>query len=619
MIHSRLGATAQSGGGVRFLLWAPAAEAVELHLHGRPHGMQRVGEGYFGLDVGEAGAGARYGFSLDRGPVLPDPASRYQPDGPHALSEVVEERFAWTDGGWRGVPRSRLVIYELHVGTFTPEGTFEAILPHLDYLAELGITAIELMPIAQFPGGRNWGYDGVGLFAAQNTYGGPAGLRKLVDAAHARGLAVLLDVVYNHLGPEGNYLSRFGPYFTERYKTPWGQAINYDGERSDHVRRFFIENALYWVTDCHIDGLRLDAVHAIVDPSPLPFVQELTAAVQKRGDEFGRIVHVIAESASNDARLLRPRELGGYGMDGQWNDDFHHALRTVITGERGGYYASYGRVGHLARAFRDGYVYTGQHSEFHRRRHGSSTAGLPGDRFVVFSQNHDHVGNRMLGERPTVLVSRDRLKLAAATTLLSPFVPLLFMGEEYAETAPFLYFISHTDPKLVEAVRKGRHEEFAAFAWQGEAPDPQSEDTFTRSKLDLSLRERSDHREILALYRELLALRREVPALAALDREAQRIEYNDDARTLCILRETSDLSRPGAIAALLFNFSESPADIFAGPAARYFPLCWSLRLDTRERRFGGDGSVLPTGMKPSETPALTLPPLSFALYTSEPD
>jgi maltooligosyltrehalose trehalohydrolase len=359
------------------------------------------------------------------------------------------------------------------VGTFTPEGTFEAIIPHLDELRELGITAVELMPVAQFPGTRNWGYDGVYPFAVQNSYGGPEGLKRLVNACHGRGIAVVLDVVYNHLGPEGNYLWDFGPYFTDRYKTPWGSAINFDGPHSDPVRRLFIENALYWVTEFRMDGLRIDAVHGILDFSAYPFLEELASAVHEKAERLNRRVYVIAESDLNDTRVIRSRELGGYGLDAQWNDDFHHALHTLLTEDQTGYYQDFGRLGDLVKAFREGFVCSGQYSSYRRRRHGNSSRDIPAGCFVVFAQNHDQVGNRMRGERLSQLVCRERMKLAAGVVFLSPFIPLLFMGEEYGETAPFPYFISHSDADLVEAVRRGRREEFAAFGWSQEPPDPQ--------------------------------------------------------------------------------------------------------------------------------------------------
>ena len=446
-----LGAIPGENGRCCFRVWAPRAEKVEVRLvapQERLLPLKKAEAGYFHGVLERVEPGARYFYRLDGTRERPDPASRFQPEGVHGPSQVIEPDFPWTDQGWCGLGLPAYVIYEIHVGAFTPAGTFEAVIPHLAELKELGITALELMPVAQFPGRRNWGYDGVFPYAVQNSYGGPAGLKRLVDACHRHGLAVILDVVYNHLGPEGNYLGDYGCYFTDRYRTPWGEAVNFDGPHSDEVRRFFIENALYWIGDCHIDALRLDALHAIFDQSPQPFLAELAEAVHAQAEGLNRRVHLMAESDLNDVRLIRPPELGGYGLDAHWNEDFHHALHTLLTGEQGGYYEDFGRLAQLAKAFREGFVYSGQYSPYRRRRHGSSSRGLPGQRFIVFAQNHDQVGNRLLGDRLTRLVSFEALKLAAGAMILSPFLPLLFMGEEYGEVAPFHYFISHSDPAV---------------------------------------------------------------------------------------------------------------------------------------------------------------------------
>jgi maltooligosyltrehalose trehalohydrolase len=527
-------------GVTRFRVWAPRAEAVELVLvdeAGEParslplaaeagSGTDPERDGYFSAAVDAAPAGTLYLYRLHReGDVVerPDPASRHQPEGVHGPSRVVERR-APDLAGWKGLALEDHVLYELHVGTFTEEGTFDAVVPHLDGLAELGVTALELMPVAQFPGGRNWGYDGVFPYAVQHSYGGAEGLRRLVAEAHRRGLAVVLDAVYNHLGPEGNYLYDFGPYFTDRYATPWGDALNYDGRDSGPVRRFFVENAVCWIAEHGLDGLRLDAVHAIFDNSERPFLAELAAAVQAAGERAGRRVHLFAESADNTRRFLDPRRHGGCGMDAQWSDDFHHALHTVLTGEGDGYYADFGTLEQLAAAYRDGWVYQGAYSRFRRRRHGVPADGLDRRRFVVFAQNHDQSGNRMRGERLASLVDEASLRLAAGAVLLSPFVPLLFMGEEHGEDSPFQYFVSHGDPALVEAVRSGRANEFAAFGWTGEVPDPQAEETFLRSRLDRAAAGQPERRGLRALYAELLRLRREVPAL----RPGGRVGNNGD-------------------------------------------------------------------------------------------
>jgi maltooligosyltrehalose trehalohydrolase len=571
--------------GCSFLAWAPRARTLSVRLEGGAEvcPMERDDRGYFRGRVGRARPGSRYHLVLDGERSRPDPASRFQPDGVHGPSQVFESGFDWSDGAWRGIPLERFVLYELHVGAFTKAGTFDGVVEHLGYLRDLGVSAIELMPVAQFPGERNWGYDGVLPFAAQNSYGGPEGLKRLVDAAHGRGIAVVLDVVYNHLGPEGNYLGEFGPYFTDRYRTPWGEALNFDGPESDEVRRYFIENALYWVTDCHIDALRLDAVHAIADSSPRTFVGELIAAVHARATELNRSIHVICESAANDARLLRATELGGLGADAQWNDDFHHALRTLVTPERGGYYRDYGELSQLARAYAAGFVYQGQYSAFHRRRHGTPSGGVPASRFVVFSQNHDQVGNRALGERLPALASFEAVKLAAAAVLLSPFVPLLFMGEEYAEEAPFLYFVSHNDEALIEAVRKGRAAEFGGVGWAGEAPDPQDPATFERSRLRRELMERPAHSTMLRYYRELLRLRREVPGLGC-DGSLPHVDHDDKERTVLVRR-----GEGLAETALALHFGRAPARVtLRVPAGT-----WRVLLDSSHGRWDGPGGLLP--------------------------
>jgi maltooligosyltrehalose trehalohydrolase len=485
--------------------------------------MQPTERGYFQTSVDGLASGSLYLYCLDSGQQRPDPASRCQAEGVHGPSQIVDLHFDWQDQSWNGLPLDAYLIYELHVGTFTAEGALDAVISHLDALRELGITAIELMPIAQFPGSRNWGYDGVYPYAVQNSYGGPLALKRLVQACHERGLAAILDVVYNHLGPEGNYLGEFGYYFTNRYRTPWGDAVNFDGPHSNEVRRFFIENALYWITEFHFDALRLDAVHAIFDQSAQPFLAELSEAVHRRGEELQRHVYLIPESSLNDVRLIRPRERGGYGCDAQWNDDFHHSLHTLLTGEQTGYYQDFGTIEHLVKSLREGYVYTGQYSQYRQRRHGSSSGEVPLHRLVVCAQNHDQVGNRKLGERLTQLVSFEDLKLAAGAVLLSPCIPLLFMGEEYGETAPFLYFISHSDPFLVEAVRLGRQKEFEAFEREGETPDPQSETTFQRTKLNRGLLKEPKHRLLREFYQELIHLRRTLPALNAVCKESLEV------------------------------------------------------------------------------------------------
>ena len=464
------------------------------------------------------------------------------------------------------------------------------------------------MPIAQFPGNRNWGYDGVYPYAAQHAYGGPEGLKRLVNACHQQGLAVVLDVVYNHLGPEGNYLGHFGPYFTERYKTPWGPALNFDGSQSDEVRRYFIDNALYWITTCHIDALRLDAVHAIVDHSAYPFLEELAAVVHEQAERYNRRVYIIAESDLDDTRIIRAPALGGYGHDAQWNDAFHHALHALVTGEQDGYYRDFGQVAHLAKAFTEGFVYSGQYSIFRQRRHGNSSRQMPAQQFVVCAQNHDQIGNRMLGERLSQFVSFEGLKLAAGVTLLSPFIPLLFMGEEYGEPSPFPYFISHTDPQLVAAVRRGRHEEFAAFAWRGEPPDPQSETVFQHAKLNHALRHDGHHGCLLAFYQECIRLRQTVPALSRLDKDSMVASAYEKVQVLYV-RRWSEVDE----VVMLCHFGQGQADITLPVPAGH----WRKRLDSAEARWQGPGSPLSEDLVSDGELSLTLRPQVVVLLHQE--
>jgi maltooligosyltrehalose trehalohydrolase len=609
MTAGHLGARYLGGGRTSFRVWAPLAENVAVRLvipEQREIPMEKDEKGYFTAEA-DAPPGTLYFYALD-GRRYPDPASRYQPRGVHGPSEVVADDFPWADGDWEGRDLRDYIIYELHVGTFTPEGTFDAVIGYLPGLKDMGITAVELMPVAQFPGGRNWGYDGVLPYAVQDSYGGPAGLRRLVDACHREGLAIVLDVVYNHLGPEGNHLAEFGPYFTDRYKTPWGAAINFDGADSDEVRRFFIENALYWVTDFHFDALRLDALHAILDISPYTFIEELAAGIHKRAAALGRKIYLIGESSADNARLVTPVEKGGYGIDAQWNDDFHHALHTLLTGETGGYYRDYGEIRHLVKAVREGFAYSGEYSAFRRRRHGTSSRDIPAERFVVFAQNHDQVGNRARAERLGGVVSFESLKLAAGVVLLSPYLPLLFMGEEYGETAPFPYFISHGGAGLVEAVRRGRRREFAGFGWRGELPDPQAEATFLSAKLDHGLGEKGEHHVLYTFYRELLRLRGEVPALARVTKEGLEVQGDENNRTITLKRRSGDSQ-----AAILYNFNQKAVAIEAKVGAGE----WRKRLDSAEAKWLGAGPVTGDLAGAEGVIRLTLAPRSVVLYVKE--
>jgi maltooligosyltrehalose trehalohydrolase len=607
----QIGATYLGQQGCRFRVWSPltAAVAVRLPEAGKLIAMHESGRGYHEALVEDVRPGDLYFFQLGEDKQRPDPASRFQPQGVHGPSAVVDPRFAWDDANWSGISLENYIIYELHVGTFTAAGTFEAVIPYLDYLTELGVTSVELMPVAQFPGARNWGYDGVFPFAAQNSYGGPEGLRTLVNACHRRGLAVILDVVYNHLGPEGNYLADFGPYFTDRYQTPWGAALNFDGAFSDEVRKFFIQNALYWLVDCRIDALRLDAVHAILDHSPFPVLEELGVEVRRAADRLNRRMFLIAESAANDARLVRGRERGGYGLDAQWNDDFHHCLRALLTGERNGYYRDYGEFSQLVKAYREGYAYSGEYSAFRRRRHGIASRDIPAGRFVVFAQNHDQVGNRRLGDRLTAAVSFADLKLAAGLVILSPFLPLLFMGEEYGEPAPFPYFISHSDVALIEAVRRGRREEFAEFAWQGEIPDPQAEATFLSAKLGHEFRGAGEHQIMLEFYRALIAFRKSLPALRRLNKDSMTVTGYENEAALAVHRWCADDH-----ALLLANLSAAQVSIELSIAGGR----WRKLIDSAEQRWLGSGSSLPGDVAGEEQLGLTLAPRSLALFRRDP-
>ena len=487
-------------------IWAPAAKQVRILFVGATESlpMRRDDDGIWSVQT-RAHPGDQYFVIIDDNKPIPDPVSRYLPQGIHGPTGIVDpDAYEWRDQNWRGLPLEQYIIYELHTGTFSPEGTFDGIVAKLEYLRDLGTTAIELMPIAAFPGERNWGYDGVALYAVQASYGGPEGLKRLVDAAHECGLAVILDVVYNHFGNEGNYLRQFGPYFTDKHKTPWGDAINYDQRGSEQVRRFVVENALYWIREYHLDGLRLDAVQTIRDDSAPHIAAEIKQNAEQLAQELGRTVCVIAETDENDARYTR--KPGGYGLDAIWSDDFHHAWHVFLTGEYKGYYQDFGRAEQLLRALNEGFVFQGEQFNFWGRPRGTSSIGMALPQHVVCLQNHDQIGNRALGERLGALVVQAELFAPAAFLLLAPHTPLLFMGQEYDETAPFQFFTSYSDPMLQEAVRKGRREEFKDFDWD-EVPDPEDPATFQRSKLNWELALRGSN-EMLKWYRDLIALRK---------------------------------------------------------------------------------------------------------------
>jgi maltooligosyltrehalose trehalohydrolase len=498
------------GDHVEFRVWAPFPNQLFLRLTAagsveQEVPMQRDGEDF--VATAPASIGDRYTYVFPDGSAIPDPVSRSLPDGVQGPTEIVDPNaFQWTDSAWRGRELRDYVIYELHIGTFTPEGTFDSAISKIEYLKQLGVTVVEIMPVAACPGTRNWGYDGVSPYAVQDNYGGPEGLRRFVDAAHRVGLAVMLDVVYNHLGPEGNYLPKFAPYFTAQHNTPWGDAVNYDNAGSENVRRYVIENARYWIREYHIDGLRLDAVQTIQDDSVQNIVAQIREQVQQLAEELGRTVCVTAETDQNDSRYTKPAHDGGYGLDAVWSDDFHHAIHSFFTGERQGYYQDFGDPQQIARALRDGYVFQGELFTFWNRPRGTSARGVPLPANVICTQNHDQIGNRAKGERLTALIPRGARKVAAAYLLLAPHTPLLFMGQEYDETAPFQFFADFQDPALKKAVSEGRRSEFKDFDF-AEVPDPEDPATFQRSTLTWA--DAPDNREMLEWYKRLLQLRQQ--------------------------------------------------------------------------------------------------------------
>ena len=502
----------------RFAAWAPNADRLAVKSDGMIYPMAGPDtQGWWRADVDDAGHGSDYGFVIgEDAKCYPDPRSQWQPDGVHALSRVYgQDAFAWGDSGFQSPPISSAILYELHLGTFTPEGTLDAAIHKLAYLADLGITHIELMPLASCEGNHGWGYDGVALFSVHEPYGGPDALKRFVNAAHNHGLAILLDVVYNHFGPAGNYTAKFGPYLTDAHHTPWGGAVNLEDKWSNQVRRFFCDNALMWLRDFHIDGLRLDAIHAYVDRSAIHFIEQLTTEVAALESALGRRLVVIAESDLNDPRTVTSREAGGLGADAQWSDDFHHALFAVLAPNSvGGYYTDFGSVSLLVKAFRHVFVYDGLYSSYRKRVHGRPVGNLSRHKFLGYIQNHDQVGNRATGDRISHIAGSERAKIAAALVLTSPFIPLIFQGEEWAASSPFQYFADHRDTQLAQAVSEGRKREFAAFGWNpDEIPDPESPSTFQRSKLNWAEHEKPQHAEMLAWYRELIRLRRTAPCL----------------------------------------------------------------------------------------------------------
>lgn len=544
-------------GEAEIVVWSPTAKSIEIITESKEKiALTNEHPRYWTATTNLVAPGSLYKISVDGKDPFPDPTSLCQPSGVHGCSAAFDlKKFKWTDGEWKNIPQHEYIIYELHTGTFTPQNNFEGIITKLGYLFNLGVNAIEIMPVAQFPGNRNWGYDGVYPFAVQDSYGGAQGLQKLVNACHEKGIAVILDVIYNHIGPEGNYLPQFAPYFTEKYHTPWGKALNFDDAWCDGVREYFIENALMWFRDFHIDALRMDAVHAIKDLSHTHIIKEISEHVDALEQQTGNEYYLIAELDLNDPIYINPKNKCGYGADAQWIDEFHHALRVASGQKTEGYYSDFNGIGHLAKSYNDAYVYDGQFSMHRKKLFGKKTQN-PGHQFVVFSQNHDQVGNRMLGERTSILVSADMCRLLAAAVFVSPFLPMLFMGEEWAETNPFLFFISHTDKELAAIVNKGRKEEFSYFNWQGEPPDPRLEETFTGSQLQWNLLEEDPHKSMFEYYKKLIALRKSQPALRSPDRNKTRAEA-DEANKLLLLQRSSDEQHLECI----MNFSDKEQSV----------------------------------------------------------
>lgn len=603
--YKKQGALLAGPGECMFRVWAPFRRKVTLLIPESKqwkYAMQQDDEGYWEVPAPEVSPGMRYYYLLDDELQRPDPASRYQPEGVHGPSEVTDPySFVFTDDQWQGMDLSDMIIYELHTGTFTSEGTLKAAEARLPALQELGITAVELMPLAQFPGNRNWGYDGVYPYALHNSYGCPEDLKRFVNKAHELGIAVILDVVYNHMGPEGNYFNDYGPYFTDRYRTPWGKAINFDDAWCDAVRGFYINNALMWLEEFHIDALRLDAVHAYWDSSALHFAQELAVAVHQLEQRSGRKKVLIAELDLNNPRYVTATEKGGYGLHGQWVDEFHHALHSYLTGERNGYYEDFGELRLVAKSYKDVYVYTGEYSAGRKRHFGLPPDQLPYSRFVAFIQNHDHIGNRMLGERLSGLLPFEALKLCAAALLLSPFVPLLFMGEEYGETNPFLFFTSHGDEQLIDAIREGRRKEFAAFHQAGIAPDPQSEQTFAASVLSWDSQS-PGNAALRQWYRQLISFRKTRQAMRNFHRSGTKVRtlHND---ALLVLERTDHVQDRLLI---LLNFSretQTYTPVVAQPLQKLF--------DSAEKQWNGPGATAPGSV---ETGDIKISPLSAVVY-----
>jgi maltooligosyltrehalose trehalohydrolase len=609
-----IGARYTSDGKCSFCVWAPEKESMTLHFvspDDHKVEMNKDEHGYFTAELNNITPGCTYYYMPNGTNDRPDPVSFYQPEGVHGPSQVVAHDFNWTDTEWRGLPFKDLIIYELHVGTFTEEGTFESIIPRLDDIISVGINAIEIMPVAQFPGKRNWGYDGVFPFSVQNSYGGIYGLKKLIDACHAKGIAVILDVVYNHLGPEGNYLSEYGPYFTDIYHTPWGKAINYDGEWSDGVREYFCSNLLYWFEHFHLDGLRLDAIHTIYDFGAVHFWELVYKEVKDLEQRLGRHFYVIAESDSNDPKVVRSPEAGGYGFTAQWLDDFHHAFYVLLDKAGIVLYEDFGQMEQLAKAYKEGFVHAGEFVKFRKRKHGASSAGIPGNKFIVFNQNHDQVGNRVDGGRLSTLIDFELLKVAAAAILLSSYIPMLFMGEEYGENAPFYYFIDHSDPELLKAVREGRKKEFEKYKWHTYPPDPHDEQTFNSSRINWDKRTEGHHAILLQWHKELINLRRNSPALQSF--EKGDIQIVTPTEQSFLLHRKDEGGEHHAL--ILFNLST----VELSYTLPHFGNTWVKQIDSKDHKWvlrhdNKKGNDIPLQLKAGQQ--INIAPASVIMFTN---
>ncbi len=578
-----------------FHVWAPLPKKVAVQVNGVAYPMEGPDtRGYWKAQVEAAQCGDLYGYLVDEDPIpCPDPRSFWQPEGVHKLSRLYDQKeFTWTDGHWRGVPFASAVLYELHIGTFTQAGTFDAAIERLGYLQELGITHVEVMPVSEWAGDRGWGYDGVDMFAVTQHYGGPDAMKRFVDACHKHQIGVILDVVYNHFGPVGNYTGKFGPYITDRHRTPWGDAINFEREGSDEVRRFFLDNALMWFRDYHCDGLRLDAIHEIMDRSAVHFLEQLSAQVENLSATIGRRLFLIAESDLNDPKIVRSIEANGYGMSAQWSDDFHHSLATIIFTDPGhkGYYDDFGAMESLAKAIKDVFVFDGQYSKFRDRSHGRPVDNLSAHHFVNFLQNHDQIGNRAFGDRIQETIGLPRTKVALGLVMMAPYIPMLFMGEEYAASTPFLYFADHEDPEMAKLVSEGRKREFADFGFDGaEIPNPEDPDVFQRSKLNWAEVHEGEHEGMYQWVKALIRIRRSSNCLNDGDRGHLRVSFSEEQRSLRMDR--------GQVSVLL-NLGDKPATFELTPEHKLL-----LALDPEQ-----------TMMKGSK---VSLPPEGFAVYSYE--